>query len=332
MRPSTAKQFVIKSPVKFLLHRAFLSDKEPSATHLPMAILEVRNLTKRWSGGRLALDNVSFEMRQGEILGLLGHNGAGKSTVLGITLGMVRPDAGEVVINGCSVQSQRARALGHVGAIYEAAHFYDYLTGWQNLRVLCSLSGWWDEVEVGRVLKLVNLDQRAHHKTRTYSHGMRQRLALAQALMPRPKCLLLDEPTDGLDPEGIREFRELVLKLRAEYGMTILLNSHLLAEVEQMCDRCVILKQGRKMYEGIVPSQQKKQRVFQLQTRDFARAREAVQAASATVDPVTSLVELPEHLNGHEMLRRIVEAGVRVDSWTAHRPTLEEFYLGMTGA
>jgi len=297
-----------------------------------MALIEVRNLTKRWRSDRLALDDVSFEVRQGEVLGLLGHNGAGKSTILGITLGMVRPDAGQVVIAGHSVQQHRAKALGQIGAIYEAAHFYDYLTGWQNLRVLCSLSGWWDEAEVKRVLKLVNLEKRAGHKTKTYSHGMRQRLALAQALLPRPKCLLLDEPTDGLDPEGIREFRELVLKLRSEFGMTILLNSHLLAEVEQMCDRCVILKQGKKMYEGIVPSQQKKQTVFLLQSRDMAKARELIRTAGAVMDPVSNLIELPPHVVGHEMLQQLVQAGIRVDSWQPHKPTLEEFYLGLTGA
>lgn len=295
-----------------------------------MALLEVRHLTKRWPNGRLALDDVSFEMRQGEILGLLGHNGAGKSTILGITLGMVRPDEGEVRIAGHSVQQQRSQALSHVGAIYEAAHFYDYLTGWHNLRVLCSLSGWWDEEEARRILKLVNLADRAHHKTKTYSHGMRQRLALAQALMPLPKCLLLDEPTDGLDPEGIREFREFILKLRAEFGMTILLNSHLLVEVEQMCDRCVILKKGQKMYEGPVPSQEKNQRLFHLQTRDIAKAKEAVAQAGAVLDPVSHLVEVPPHLIGHELLKILVEAGVRVDSWQPHKPTLEEFYLGLT--
>lgn len=295
-----------------------------------MALLEVRNVTKCWPNGQLALDDVSFEMRQGEILGLLGHNGAGKSTILGITLGMVRPDEGEVHIAGHSVQTHRSLALSHVGAIYEAAHFYDYLTGWQNLRVICSLSGWWDEEEVRRVLKLVNLDQRAQHKTKTYSHGMRQRLALAQALLPMPKCLLLDEPTDGLDPEGIREFREFVLKLRAEFGMTILLNSHLLAEVEQMCDRCVILKQGRKMYEGPVPSQEKKQGVFHLETRDLSKAKDTIARYGAVLDPVTQLVELPPHLVGHELLKNLVESGVRVDAWQAHKPTLEEFYLGMT--
>lgn len=297
-----------------------------------MALLEVRNLTKRWRSDRLALDDVSFELRQGEILGLLGHNGAGKSTVLGITLGMVRPDAGEVRICGHSVQQQRARALSHVGAIYEAAHFYDYLTGWQNLRVLCSLSGWWDEEEARRVLKLVNLGERANHKTKTYSHGMRQRLALAQALLPLPKCLLLDEPTDGLDPEGIREFREFVLKLRSDFGMTILLNSHLLGEVEQMCDRCVILKQGRKMYEGPVPSQEKRQGAFQLQTRDLAKAREVISRAAAVWNDDTHIVQLPPHALGHELLKQLVDAGVRVDAWQPHKPTLEEFYLDLTGA
>lgn len=296
-----------------------------------MALIEVRNLTKRWRGGHLALDNVSFELRQGEILGLLGHNGAGKSTALGITLGMVRPDEGEVFIGGCSVQKERSRALAQVGAIYEAAHFYDYLTGWQNLQVLCSLSGWWDEDEARRMLELVDLGERANHKTRTYSHGMRQRLALAQALLPRPKCLLLDEPTDGLDPEGIREFREFVLKLRSDFGMTILLNSHLLAEVELMCDRCVILKQGRKLYEGPVPSREKKQGAFLLETKDVSRAREILSQAGATLDAVNGMVELPPHVAGHEMLARLVEGGVRVESWQAHRPTLEEFYLGQTG-
>lgn len=297
-----------------------------------MALLEVRNLTKRWRKDQLALDDVSFDLRQGEILGLLGHNGAGKSTVLGITLGMVRPDGGEVRIAGHSVQQERARALSHVGAIYEAAHFYDYLTGWQNLRVLCSLSGWWDETEARRILKLVNLGERANHKTKTYSHGMRQRLALAQALLPMPKCLLLDEPTDGLDPEGIREFREFVMKLRSDFGMTILINSHLLGEVELMCDRCVILKQGRKMYEGPVPSQEKSQSAFILQTRDLTKAREVLSRAASAMDPATGIVTLPAHVAGHEMLKLLVEAGVRVDSWQPHKPTLEEFYLGMTGA
>src|SRR3954470_16916765 len=199
-------------------------------------MISVRSLTKRFTRGRAALDDVSFDVKEAEILGLLGHNGAGKSTVLGIMLGMVRPNAGEVHVAGHSVQRNRATALRQIGAIFEAPAFYEYMSGWQNLRALCALSGWWEESDVKRVLELVRLADRIHGKVRTYSHGMRQRLALAQALLPMPGVLLLDEPTNGLDPEGIHEFRSTVLKLRDEHGLTILFNTHLLTEAEQMCD------------------------------------------------------------------------------------------------
>lgn len=294
-----------------------------------MPLIEVQHLTKRWRSDRPALDNVSFEIGYGQIVGLLGHNGAGKSTVLGITLGMVRPDAGEVRIGGQSVQRNRAAALRQVGAIFEAPVFYDYLTGWQNLRALCSLSGWWDENEAARVLKLVNLHKQAGNKTSTYSHGMRQRLALAQALLPRPKCLLLDEPTDGLDPEGIREFREFILKLKGDFGMTILLNSHLLSEIEQMCDRCIILKEGRKVYEGPVPSKNGPCTRYQLETPDVESARGiAARAGAALHDDGT--VDLPPDILGPEFLKRLIEGGIRVEAWHQRRRSLEDCYLDLT--
>lgn len=293
-----------------------------------MAILEVQHLTKQWKAGKLALDDVGFEVQAGEIVGLLGHNGAGKSTVMGIVLGMVRPDAGQVRIAGYSVQNQRSAALRQIGAIYEAAAFYDYLTGWQNLRALCSLSGYWDEAEARRILKLVKLEDRADAKTGTYSHGMRQRLALAQALLPRPKCLLLDEPTDGLDPEGITEFREFILRLREEYGMTILLNSHLLGEVEQMCDRCVILREGKKVYEGVVPGRGENRSRFQLISEDLHEARVVCARLELKMDR-EGIVELPPEMEGHLVLKAIVDGGVRVGSWQPHKPSLEELYLGL---
>jgi ABC-2 type transport system ATP-binding protein len=293
-----------------------------------MAILEVQHLTKQWKAGKLALDDVGFEVQAGEIVGLLGHNGAGKSTVMGIMLGMVRPDAGQVRIAGHSVQTQRSAALRQIGAIYEAAAFYDYLTGWQNLRALCSLSGYWDEEEARRILKLVKLHDRADAKTGTYSHGMRQRLALAQALLPRPKCLLLDEPTDGLDPEGITEFREFILRLRDEFGMTILLNSHLLGEVEQMCDRCVILREGKKVYEGVVPGRSENKTRYQLISEDLQEARVACARLDLKMDR-EGILELPTTLEGHEVLRAIVESGVRVGSWQPHKQSLEELYHGL---
>jgi ABC-2 type transport system ATP-binding protein len=293
-------------------------------------MISVSSLTKYFTRDRAALDGVSFEVKPAEIMGLLGHNGAGKSTVLGIMLGMVRPNSGEVHVSGVSVQRERAKALRQIGAIFEAPAFYDYMTGWQNLRALCALSGWWEEREVKRVLELVHLADRVHNKVRTYSHGMRQRLALAQALLPMPQVLLLDEPTNGLDPEGIHEFRATVLKLRDEHGLTILFNTHLLNEAEQMCDRCVILREGRKVYEGTLKRDRQELPRFKLESPDLELARRTADkmghsfAADATV-------QLMNGTSGPELLKTLVDAGVRVDAWVPQHKTLEDVYLELSG-
>ena len=292
-------------------------------------MISVKNLTKRFVSSRVALDDVSFEVKEKEIVGLLGHNGAGKSTVLGIMLGMVRPNAGEVIVGGHSVQRDRGGALRQIGAIFEAPAFYEYMSGWQNLRALCALSGWWDEKEVWRVLELVNLKDRVHGKVRTFSHGMRQRLALAQALLPEPKVLLLDEPTDGLDPEGIHEFRSTVLRLREERGLTILLNSHLLAEVEQMCDRCVILREGKKVYEGPVRASNGDRPRYSLETPDRQIAADVASRVGAQFVEARVL-ELPTGLSAPDFLAQLVRNGVRVEAWTPQRKTLEDWYLELT--
>jgi ABC-2 type transport system ATP-binding protein len=298
-----------------------------------MPHIEVSHLSKRYAGStKQDLNDVSFSVAEGQIVGLLGHNGAGKSTIMGIMLGMVRPDIGEVRFGGHSVQQERHRALRNIGAIYEAAVFYDYLTGWENLRVLCSLSGWWDEKEAARIIDLVQLTRAAKNKTGTYSHGMRQRLALAQALLPRPSVLLLDEPTDGLDPEGIREFRETILRLRKEMGMTILINSHLLAEVEQMCDSCVILKEGRKVYEGSVRAADPhagKQR-YQLLTEDTLLADTVANRLNVPINK-KGIVQLSREVTGPEFVKALVEGGVRIDEWRVERQSLEDIYLELTG-
>jgi ABC-2 type transport system ATP-binding protein len=292
-------------------------------------MISATSLTKYFTRGRPALADVNFTVKEGEICGLLGHNGAGKSTVLGIMLGMVRPDAGEVTVAGYSVQKERSKALRQVGAIFEAPCFYEYMTGWQNLKTLCALSGWWDEAEVNRVLEIVKLSKRVHSKVRTYSHGMRQRLALAQALLPMPRVLLLDEPTDGLDPEGIHEFRSTVLQLRKEHGLTILLNSHLLSEVEMMCDRCIILREGVKVHEGPVKRASDELPVFELKTADMEAASAAVGNMNMKLE-ADGLIRMTSELTGPDVLSRLVKAGVRVDSWTPDHKTLEDFYLGLS--
>jgi len=289
-------------------------------------MVEIDAISKSFTKGRKAVDAVSFTVRRGEIFGLLGHNGAGKSTLLGCMLGMVYPDEGEVRIDGVSVQRDRNRALRKVGAIFEAPAFYDYLSGWQNLKILAALSGFTDRAEMSRVVELVNLADRIKHPVGTYSHGMRQRLALAQALLPSPEVLLLDEPTDGLDPEGIREFREFVLRLRDERGMTILFNSHLLAEVELLCDRVAIIKRGNLLYTGDGADLRQDTQRFTFAVDDWVRLVELAAPLGARPDGEAHL-SLPLNVDVADVVAAAVRAGLQVREVRPHKETLEDLYL-----
>lgn len=293
-------------------------------------MLEVRHLTKKF-GGKAALKGVSFEVKQGEIHGLLGHNGAGKSTTLGIVLGMVSAGSGEVRIDGISVQNDPRKALRKVGSIFEAPAFYDYLSGWENLKVLVGLSGRFDRAEAREVVARVGLSERIHSKVGTYSHGMRQRLALAQALLPEPKILLLDEPTDGLDPEGIKWFRDFILQLREERGMTVLFNSHLLSEVEQMCDRVSIIRAGELVYEGAVRELRDDRPGLRLQVSPM-EIRDAVIAELGGEAMPGDRWVFPQETRVPEVVARLVKAGADVTEVTPVRRSLEDVYLEYSGA
>jgi ABC-2 type transport system ATP-binding protein len=290
-------------------------------------MLEIHELSKKF-GGKPALEQVSFRVAKGEIHGLLGHNGAGKSTTLGIILGMVAPDAGNVTIDGISVLTHRSAALRKAGAIFESPAFFEYLSGWENLRILMSYSGGFDEKAARDTVETVGLTQRIHSKVRTYSHGMRQRLALAQSLLPQPELLLLDEPTDGLDPEGIRWFRDFILRLREERGMTVLFNSHLLAEVELMCDRVTILREGRRVFEGSVSGLQTEEQTFEATLDPWENAVSIIHAFGGAV-PAPGRIELPESTDPAALIEALVKAGVRVRSFSPVKRSLEDFYMGL---
>ena len=288
-------------------------------------MLVASSLCKKF-GGKPALEEVSFHVRRGEIYGLLGHNGAGKSTSLGIILGMVMPDRGDVTIDGISVLRNRSQALRKVGAIFEAPAFYEYLSGWDNLKILMSYSGGFDAVAARAVIERVGLTKRVHSKVRTYSHGMRQRLALAQALLPEPEVLLLDEPTDGLDPEGIKWFREFILNLRQERGMTVLFNSHLLAEVELMCDRVAILREGKRVFEGSVSGLQDDTPVFEVDLEPWGTACGLVHSAGGDVLSA-GRISLPHAADPSVLIETLVRAGVRVRAFSPVRRSLEDLYM-----
>jgi ABC-2 type transport system ATP-binding protein len=288
-------------------------------------MLEIRGLCKSF-GGKPALADVSFSVARGEIHGLLGHNGAGKSTTLGIILGMVMPDAGDVTIGGVSVLSDRSRALRKVGAIFEASAFYDYLSGWENLRLLMGYSGGFDAAAARETVDLVGLSKRIHSKVRTYSHGMRQRLALAQSLLPAPELLLLDEPTDGLDPEGIKWFRDFILHLRDERGMTVLFNSHLLAEVELMCDRVAILRDGKRVFEGAVGGLYEDDLMFEAVLDSWERARPLIRVMGGEI-PTPDRIRLPRGVDSAALVESFVHAGIRLRSLAPVRRSLEDLYM-----
>ncbi len=285
-------------------------------------MIRIEQLSKKFRG-RPALQRVSFEVKRGEIFGLLGHNGAGKSTTFGILLGQVFPDAGEAFIDGISVQKNRADALRKVGAIFETPGFYDYMSGWKNLEIFAAYSGRVPRAELEQAVHTVGLQGRIHDPVRAYSHGMRQRLALAQALVPAPQAVLLDEPTEGLDPEGIHEMRELIRQLNRERGLTVMLSSHLLSEVEQLCDRVAILDQGSLMFEGRWTELGGTSDRYRLEVDDWAQAA----ACGARVVAAPDVIELPDGLSIADFVTRLVQSGARVSAVEPQRRTLESLYL-----
>ena len=288
-------------------------------------MLKIQNLTKKFAG-KDALKGISFEVNRGEIYGLLGHNGAGKSTTLGIILSMVGAESGEVFIGGVSVRKNPQQALCKVGSIFEAPAFYDYMSGWDNLKVLVGLSGRFDKEAVMDVVDRVDLTYRIHSKVGAYSHGMRQRLALAQALLPEPEILLLDEPTDGLDPEGIKWFRDFILGLRKERGMTVLFNSHLLSEVEQMCDRVAIIRAGELVYEGAVDELRDDRPGVRLQANPPEILGGVVCDLGGKKLGEDRWV-FPEGTEIPNVVRSLIERGAEVSEVTPVRRSLEDVYL-----
>ncbi len=292
-------------------------------------MISLREVRKEF-GARVAVDALTLEVQRGEIFGLLGHNGAGKSTAIGMMLGQVWPTRGEVKLCGHDVTTHRANALAKVGAIFEAPAFYDYFSGRKNLEILCHYTGPTSPKRIEEVVDWVGLTGRENSKVRTYSHGMRARLAIAQALLPQPELLILDEPGSGLDPEGIAEMRQTIVRLHRELGLTILLSSHLLGEVEQLCSRIAILNKGRKVFEGRVAEVKAGRGRVMLKTPDFAAAtvllRERGIIAGATDG---KYIVMSEGRTTAEAAKALVDANMPVEGIWQQEQTLEDFYLDL---
>ena len=206
-------------------------------------ILEIKNISKK-IGKKQILNDITFEIKEGEIFGFVGPNGAGKTTLIKTILGLYKQDKGQVTIGGYSLEKNFEKAMSKIGAIIENPEMYDYLSGKNNLKIYASISNINDESYINKIIKTVKLENRINNKVKTYSLGMRQRLGLAQALISKPKLLILDEPTNGLDPLGIKELRELLKKISKEDNIAVLISSHILSEIELICDRIAIIDNG----------------------------------------------------------------------------------------
>ena len=293
------------------------------------ALIELQQLRKVF-GPRPAVEALDLVVPRGEIFGLLGHNGAGKSTTIGMMLGQVWPTSGSVRVCGHDVTRARGPALRRVGAIFETPVFYDYLSGYRNLEVFAQYTAPTTRARLMEVIDWVGLTGREKSTVKTYSHGMRTRLALAQALLPDPELLILDEPSDGLDPEGIHEMRATILRLNRELGLTILFSSHLLNEVEQLCTRIAILQKGCKVFEGTISDALRSQRWVRLRVNAFEDAVRVL-TEHKLIDSVRegSQVALTSGCETDALVRVLVEQGFSVFEIAPQEMTLEAFYLSL---
>jgi len=299
---------------------------------MSQSILQTEDLTKTYRR-RTVVDRLSLSVERGDIFGFLGQNGAGKSTTIRMALGLVRPTAGRVSLLGCDMARRPLRALKRVGAIVETPAFYDNFSGRDNLRLLAAMSGGAEPKRIESVLDLVSLRARAGDPVRVYSHGMRQRLGIAQALLPHPELIILDEPTDGLDPQGLFEIRGLIRRLRDELGLTIVLSSHLLHEVEQICNRVAIIDAGRLLYQGATAELIQQHRIVKLKVNRMDEALELLCGQAELA--VRRNGDESLHLEiGEEEIPRIVsflvEKGFAIREVAPERQTLEQVFLNLT--
>ncbi|HEX7056853.1 MAG TPA: ABC transporter ATP-binding protein [Bacilli bacterium] len=309
-------------------------------------VLSVQGLWKK-IGRKMIIRDISFEIGAGEIFGFLGPNGSGKTTTIRMLVGLVRPTKGSVLICGKDVQREHDEALAQVGSIVENPEMYSFMSGMENLLHFARMQPNVTSERIDEVVELVGLTERIHDKVKTYSLGMKQRLGLAQALLGRPKLLILDEPTNGLDPQGIKELRDFIHRL-ADTGIGILISSHLLSEVQLICERVAIIKNGEVIAIGRVD-----ELLRHTGTRIVWHVDDAAKAsgilrqycAKNNLELLPFLADTDAPVAEHaekvaaemdaallpEINARFVQAGIRVFAAQAKQPSLEELFLNMTG-
>ena len=296
-----------------------------------MPVLEIKNVTRSY-GSRIAVDNVSLTVEEGEIFGFLGPNGAGKTTLIKALTGLSRADRGEILICGKNIVTEFTQAIANVGAIIESPDMYNHMSGYDNLKYFAAYYKGITNKDIWDTLDLVGMSARAKEKMRKYSLGMRQRLGIAQALLHRPKLLILDEPTNGLDPTGIREIREMLRKLCDERKMSVFVSSHILGEMELMCDRVGIINKGKlianKSIKELSLDAEGRQKIF-VEVDDPAKAADIVQKKLGMRPDIFGdrLRIMTTKDNAAKINKILFEGGITVSGLRVDTPTLESVFI-----
>jgi ABC-type multidrug transport system ATPase subunit len=296
-------------------------------------IIETNDLTRRFDK-LTAVNHVNLRVPQASVYGFLGPNGAGKSTTIRLLLGVIRPDEGEVTIFGKSIRKERLEILGRLGAMVEQPACYPHLTGHENLEIIRRLRGL-PKRTISQALSIVKLEAAAQRLVKQYSTGMKQRLGLAMALIGQPDLLILDEPTNGLDPAGIHEMRDLIVRLPEQFGITVFLSSHLLSEVEQVATQIGIIQQGQLIFQGKPETLQAQLNASVVVSVDQPeKARQALAQAGWTVQrngSQTLYVQANGQSDAAMINMQLLRAGVNVYQVALEQPSLEEIFLSLTG-
>jgi len=292
-------------------------------------IVELRQLSKT-IGKKKIIDNLNLQLYPGQITGFLGPNGAGKTTTIRMMAGLMRPTSGEVFVEGQSVTDHFEETMSKVGVIVENPEMYKYMSGWKNLLHFARMNKSITKERITEVVEQVGMQNRIHEKVSKYSLGMRQRLGLAQALLHRPKFLILDEPTNGLDPAGIREFRAHLRKIANEEGVSVFVSSHLLSEIELMCDRIAIIQNGQLI--DIREMNQVEEAHYYIEAQPVEQVRELLTARGLPLEVSgEGFITKIEQEKIPELIHSMVGANMQVYAVQPYRKTLEDQFLEMTG-
>lgn len=294
-------------------------------------VVRLLDVTKK-IGKRTIIDRLTFDVPPGEVFGFLGPNGSGKTTTIRMMVGLMRMTSGEILIQGHSIRSNYETAVRRIGAIVENPEMYKYLTGYQNLLHYARMIPGISRQRIDEVVELVGLSGRIHEKVKTYSLGMRQRLGVAQAILHKPSLLVLDEPTNGLDPAGIRELRDYLRHLARNEGTTVFVSSHLLSEMELMCDRVAIIQEGRlidvRSINGNEQHEEKTEMLFEVD-----RPADAAATLGGAVQRTESggIIVQAGREEAADINARLVAAGIRVYGIRSMTKSLEDQFLEVTG-